>query len=175
MRVVQPIPWLLCRRGARRVSHNIPCAIELPKVHPHNMDENKIWTVGSNIQFKHTTKPLAWTDTLLESTRRKEELFEWSFYKSNPGRKIQCRYWREWTPAEPWEPQAHPVTGTTMSSQASFSKSFQPICPTLQSATYFHYTLNVYVYGETNSGTGIHSADCFQYRKCYYPGFSKRK
>lgn len=84
MRVAQPIPWLLCRKGVRRISHNIPCATELPRVHPHNMDWNKIQIVGSsilvaksppatNLKSRHTTKPLAWTDTPLELWNPPEE------------------------------------------------------------------------------------------------------
>lgn len=132
---------------------------------------------ATNLKSKHTTKPLARTDAPLElwnPSEDKDGLFEWSFYKGNPGRKIQSRYWREWTPAEPQEPQAHPGTGTTMSEGPASVTLCQPIHPTLQSATYFCYTLNK-LYGETNSGTEMHSADCFQYRKFYYPSFSKRK
>lgn len=190
MRVQPSSYWgQLCREGARRVFHNTPCAIVLPRAHPQHTQEENLDCGVQHPEYQQPRGPLPLTwnpNTLLNHWHG--EMLPWS---SDIHQKKTSYLYGLFTKATLEEKYSPGTDGTELQQDLGSLRHTleqgqqcllwpasvtlcQPIYPTWQNATSFHYTLNK-LYGETKSGTGMHSADCFQYRKFYYPSFTKRK
>lgn len=121
-------PVLLC---FQEFSHTTwigrECGLQCPKSRILEVKRFPWLTWNPNTLLNHWHRQLPGAP---KSTRRKGRAIWMFFYKRNPlGRKVKSRYWREWTPAGPWEPQTHLGMGTTMSSQSSFSDCARPSVP----------------------------------------------